>query len=372
MATTPERTRVRLGTATPGGGFPVYGAAYAAALNEADPTLAVEPVNTKGSTENVPLLEAGQIDIGQVTGEVTYEAMTGVGRPPAKLYIVSAMYPSAGMFIVRADSPYRTLADLTGQPVVWGARGSGLVVLARYVFDGLGLDLDRDFQAVYLDKAGDGPPMVLDGRAAGFGAAAWAGRDSSPWRRDRRARASSRPAPPTSRASWRSTPSSSRSRCRPAATRGRTRRCRRSGRGRSCCRGPSLPEDVAYRLARALHRGEAALGARLAQARESTLANTLAAAPRPDSIHPGVRRYMRGKPELPRRTLRTWFLTPTSLPGPLRARALARASGGGIGGVFRDPPEGLSTGSREAPPRRPRRRLRPPGADRPPSALTNR
>jgi hypothetical protein len=56
---------------------------------------------------------------------------------------------------------------------------------------------------------------------------------------------------------------------------------------------PTLPEDVAYRLARALHRGEAAIGSRLAQARESTLTNTLAAAPRQDLIHPGVLRYMR-------------------------------------------------------------------------------
>ncbi|HZN24227.1 MAG TPA: hypothetical protein VFB75_08360, partial [Burkholderiales bacterium] len=55
----------------------------------------------------------------------------------------------------------------------------------------------------------------------------------------------------------------------------------------------SLPDDVAYRLARALHRGEAALGNRLDQARESTLANTLAAAPSRDLIHPGVLRYMR-------------------------------------------------------------------------------
>ena len=54
----------------------------------------------------------------------------------------------------------------------------------------------------------------------------------------------------------------------------------------------SLPDDVAYRLAKALHRGEPAFGKRLEQARESTLANTLAAAPRRNLIHPGVQRYM--------------------------------------------------------------------------------
>jgi TRAP-type uncharacterized transport system substrate-binding protein len=56
---------------------------------------------------------------------------------------------------------------------------------------------------------------------------------------------------------------------------------------------PSLSEDVAYRLARALHRGEAALAERLPQAGETTAANTAAAAPRPELIHPGVLRYLR-------------------------------------------------------------------------------
>jgi hypothetical protein len=56
---------------------------------------------------------------------------------------------------------------------------------------------------------------------------------------------------------------------------------------------PTLVDDVAYRLARALHRGEAALGRRLVQARETTVANTVAAATRSELIHPGVLRYAR-------------------------------------------------------------------------------
>src|SRR6267378_2960498 len=74
------------------------------------------------------------------------------------------MYPNSGMFMVRGDSPYRTIADLKGKPIAWGASGSGFVVLARYVFDGLGLDIDKDFSPIYLASAGDGPKMVLDGR----------------------------------------------------------------------------------------------------------------------------------------------------------------------------------------------------------------
>src|SRR5256886_16093707 len=52
-----------LGTATPGGGFPLYGEAFAEMVNAQEPLLRVEPRNTKGSTENVPLLEAGPLDL---------------------------------------------------------------------------------------------------------------------------------------------------------------------------------------------------------------------------------------------------------------------------------------------------------------------
>src|SRR2546426_8552096 len=166
-----QKTVVVLGTATPGGGFPVYGAAFADTVHETEPTLVIEQRNTKGSTENVPFLEAGQLDIALVQGEVAHEAFNGIGRPPANLKIVAAMYSTPGMFVVRADSPYRRLEDLRAKPVVFGARGSRLVILAKYVLDGLGLDQERDFQAIYLDAAGDGPTMVMDGRAA----ALWGG-----------------------------------------------------------------------------------------------------------------------------------------------------------------------------------------------------
>src|SRR5256885_10926159 len=51
------------------------------------------------------------------------------------------------------------------------------MLLARYVLDGLGLGVERDFQAGYLDRAGDGPAMVQDGRVAALwgGGVGWPG-----------------------------------------------------------------------------------------------------------------------------------------------------------------------------------------------------
>ena len=68
-----------LGTATPGGGFPLFGAAYSEMLNAQEPRLRIETRNTKGSTENVPLLEEGKIDLGLVAGELASAALAKPG-----------------------------------------------------------------------------------------------------------------------------------------------------------------------------------------------------------------------------------------------------------------------------------------------------
>ena len=287
------KTTVTLGTATPGGGFPVYGEAFAGAINEADPTLELRPVNTKGSTENVPLLEAGKLDIGLATGEVTYEALKGVRRPPAKIAIVAAMYSQPGFFAVRADSPYKSIDDLKGKPVVWGAKGSGFVVLARYLLDGLGLDIDKDFQAIYLDRAGDGPPMVLDGRAA----AMWGGGVGWPaFVEIAKGSAGARFIPPSAAETQRIAAKHDflkRLTLPPKSYPGQEAPIESLGSWSFVLARPDLPDDVAYRLARALHKAEPALAKRLAQARETTLVNTVAAVPQASTLHPGVQKYLR-------------------------------------------------------------------------------
>jgi hypothetical protein len=55
----------------------------------------------------------------------------------------------------------------------------------------------------------------------------------------------------------------------------------------------SLPDDVAYRLAKTLHGAESALCKKLAQACETTAANTVAAVPSLELSHPGVLKYFR-------------------------------------------------------------------------------
>jgi TRAP transporter TAXI family solute receptor len=161
------------------------------------------------------------------------------------------------------------------------------------VLDGIGLDQDKDFQAVYLDRAGDGPAMVQDGRVAALWGAGlgWPGfkamsespggarfiapdaaeiaqiRAKHTFLKPMLVGANSypnQPMPIASVGSW-----------------------------SYILARETLPDEVAYRLAKTLHGAEATLGARLAQAKETTASNTVASAPDVALIHPGVLKYFR-------------------------------------------------------------------------------
>ena len=273
-----------LGTATPGGGFPVFGAAYAEALSAQEPRLRIETRNTKGSAENVPLLEAGKLDLGLVAGEF---ASAALAKPGTQLRIVAAMYSSPGMFVVNADSPVRRIADLQGKPVVLGTQGSGITVLGRLVLSSLEIKITE----LTLEKAADGPPMLADGRAAAlwgagmgwpaFSAIAKAGgRFVGPDAEEVKRILAKNPSLQAVTLPAKSYP-------------GQDAPVHSVGSWSFVFARPGLPEELGYLLARALHRAQRPLAARLDQAKETTAANIVAASPRLELIHPGAQRYLR-------------------------------------------------------------------------------
>lgn len=273
-----------LGTATPGGGFPLYGDAFAEVVNAQDPTLGVQPRNTKGSGENVPLLEEGKLDIALVAGEFVNAALA---KSDTRLRIITAIYATPGMFIVPADSPIRKIADLKGRAVVLGAQASGITLLGRNVLDFLGIEV----QPIYLEKVADGPPMLADARAAALWGAGvgWpafiaiakaGGRFVVPDANEIRAILARNPGLQAVTLPAGSYP-------------GQNAPLPSVGAWSYVLANEALQEETAYRLGRAIHKGEGAFAARLEQARQTTMANTLAAAPRRELIHPGVLRYLR-------------------------------------------------------------------------------
>ena len=285
-----EPTPVSLATATPGGGFMLYGDNAAAVINEIDPTLKVKTQNTKGSLQNIGLLEDGKFDLALVQGVAAHEAFAGIGRPPADLKVIAAIYSSPGMFVVKDDSPARFVRDLVGQPVAWGTPTSGLTLMARYIMDGLGLERDKDFESTFLQKAGDGPPLVIDGDVAAFWGAGigWPG-----FTRVMNAGGRFIGFTPEEVEKVTSKHDFLKAMTVPAGSyAGQKDDVNSLGVWSFILARPDLPDDVAYKVARALHKGHDELVTRLPQARETTPENTKASADA-SRIHPGVLKYLK-------------------------------------------------------------------------------
>lgn len=285
-----DPTRISWATATKGGGFQLFGANIAEVINASDRQLKVEALATKGSRHNLELLEAGEVDVGQVEGNAARIALDGVGRPAANLKILSVMYPNPGMFVVRGDSGYERIEDLKGQPIAFGTKASGLRILVNDVLDGLGLEPDRDFQQIILDKAAEGPKLVMEGKAealwgAGIGWPGFVKVANGP--------AGGRFIPPSQEQIQRILKKHPhlQEMTVPAGTyKGQKEDIHSVGLWSVILVRPDLDDESVYRLARAIHLGHDALVSRLPQGRYTQAANTVEYVPA-ERLHPGAAKY---------------------------------------------------------------------------------
>ena len=285
-----EPLRLVLGTATPGGGFPAYGAALAAAVRKIDPELILETRATGGSAENVGLLRAGALDLALVQGEFAYPALAT--KDERRLTVVAPMYATPGLLVVAAASPVRRLVDLAGKPVALGTRNSGLTAMGRAVLAASGLDPERDVVPILLDHAGDGPSMVADGRAAGL----WGGGIGWPGFLAVAALPGGArfvgPAPEAIERALAASPSLRRMSVPAGSFRGQDAAIETIGSWSLVLARPGLDPEAAHRLVAAIDRAGADLARRLPQGRDSDPRNLAAAVPA-ESLDPGTARYLR-------------------------------------------------------------------------------
>lgn len=289
-STSAQSRSITFGTASEGGGFVIYAAAFLEAMRSIDPTFEIRPVTTRGTLQNIPMLEAGEVDIGMVFGEAAHELFAGIGRPPTKLRVVSVMYSTPGMFVVRAESRYRTISDLKGRAVVWNSRGSGLAIQGRYAMDGLGLDAEKDFVPIYTEKLTEGPQLVIDGSAA----ALWGG--GSRWPGFVTVANSSRGARfvvPTAAEIARIIarhPFMKKLTVPASQYRGQYDPIDTVGSWSFILARADLDDAIGYRIARSMHMAERS-GQFTKHLAETTIKNTMAAVENPELLQPGVARY---------------------------------------------------------------------------------
>ena len=143
--------KLRIGTSERDGTFWSQGQALAGLLRR-DPEIEVSVLDAnQASIENARRLDVGLIDFGFMASNWIGRAKNG--NPPfddkIALRMAAPANSGAMFFIVRADSPLRSVRDMVGRRIAIGPEGSGMVQHIHTIFGVLGIGID-DFTPAYL------------------------------------------------------------------------------------------------------------------------------------------------------------------------------------------------------------------------------
>ena len=124
-----KRQFLSMGTAPPGGAFPVVGGAIAEVLNANKGSIdwKVQIKGTKGSQENIRLLDQGTLELALSNAAISHFAARGEASwdEVYDIRAIATMAPNVAMFIVRADSGIQSITDLKDKRVITGPAGAG-------------------------------------------------------------------------------------------------------------------------------------------------------------------------------------------------------------------------------------------------------
>ncbi|MDR7523103.1 MAG: TAXI family TRAP transporter solute-binding subunit [Armatimonadota bacterium] len=153
---------VTIGSASIGGVYFVVAGGYARVIGEKMGLAATNRV-TGGPVQNVQLVATKEIELGMTTMGPAYEAFNGIGefkgRKLDMIRIAFPMYTSYAHWMVNADSPIRSVTDLTGRVVSLGPRGGSAEFVGDRVLELFNV---RPRRVVYLGFA-DGATAMRDG-----------------------------------------------------------------------------------------------------------------------------------------------------------------------------------------------------------------
>jgi uncharacterized protein len=113
---------------------------------------------TKGSVENLNLIQGGKGEVAFTLGDslaaaVMGSADAGFKAPLDKVQTIGAIYPNFVQVVASQESGIKTLADLKGKRVSVGAPKSGTELNARAILTAAGMSYDDLGKVEYLDFA---------------------------------------------------------------------------------------------------------------------------------------------------------------------------------------------------------------------------
>jgi TRAP transporter TAXI family solute receptor len=155
------------GTATTGGYAYLYGSSACKVVNDHTPFVNITAAITTGGAENIDRILTGEMAMGSVGTPVIYEYYNGNPgegiEAHSNLRTVYGSAPNPFNFLVRGDSPYKTIEDLKGKKVSIHTPGGSSALLAERILDILGYGIDTEYYNIqYLS-----PQETCDAMKAG-------------------------------------------------------------------------------------------------------------------------------------------------------------------------------------------------------------
>jgi uncharacterized protein len=134
-----DKIPLRLATGPAGAVYRRIGGALAARITEHVPGVTVTTVPSGASTDNIRMLQAGEVHLGLSSLDA---AITADGHAPEGLSAVCRLYDSHQHLVVLAGSAIGAFADLEGKRVSLGARDSGTEFTSRRMLELGGVTVD--------------------------------------------------------------------------------------------------------------------------------------------------------------------------------------------------------------------------------------
>lgn len=152
-----QQTDVIIGSSSVGGSYYLYAGGLSTYLNDNSETLRATAQTTRGSVENVRLLDAGRLQFGFANGGVVYEQKAGSGQfegaSSDKIRGIATIDIAPLHFVTFAGGNIKTLDDLPGKRVSVGAPGSGSANSTMNLFEAADLVDKVEVQNLGFDES---------------------------------------------------------------------------------------------------------------------------------------------------------------------------------------------------------------------------
>ena len=139
------KTEITIFTGGTGGVYFPLGSKYAELLNKYAGDIVTASARTSGaSVANARALAEGKANVILIQNDIAYYAYHGLYmfKETGKINVMrglATLYPETIQFVVRADSPIKSLYDLAGKRVAVGAAGSGTAVACEQILRAAGI-----------------------------------------------------------------------------------------------------------------------------------------------------------------------------------------------------------------------------------------